>query len=346
MWNFLDLAEDIALAGQLDTDTQAAFDRVFRGIAHLRVAQSKARLDLNNVEAVFAAFEMAGLLNMDIAELPPTDQLVSDMRRLISTTLDVAVRFPIKRRVEGSPVRPHTQYAQLADCMRNLYNAERDSVAVISFNYDIALERALNWHDVPYYYGVDGRSGHGIPYLKLHGSVNWAQCKQCREVSVIGIEALFHANGRLLRHRIEQGDSYVTLPVTGHVTQMVHCNAAMEPGVVPPIWNKTQYHRELQAVWRRASVELQKAENIVVIGYSIPDTDQFFRYLYALASTSETRLKRFVVVNPDEAAERRFKNMLGQSAEDRFEFIAKTWEEAAGWVVAQDWQRRASPSAA
>ena len=54
--------------------------------------------------------------------------------------------------------------------------------------------------------------------------------------------------------------------------------------IVPPTWNKTEYHSNLSHVWHEAAVELGSARNIYVFGYSLPETDSFFRYLFALGT--------------------------------------------------------------
>jgi hypothetical protein len=37
-------------------------------------------------------------------------------------------------------------------------------------------------------------------------------------------------------------------------------------------------HTGLSSVWRAAATHLAEAENVFIIGYSLPDTDEFFRY--------------------------------------------------------------------
>lgn len=102
------------------------------------------------------------------------------------------------------------------------------------------------------------------------------------------------------------------------------------PVIVPPTWNKTAYHGQLSKVWSRASTEISQAENIIVIGYSLPETDSFFRYLYALGSDSSTRLRNFVVVDPDNNNEvmKRFQGLIGRGIEKRFFPIKLTFEES------------------
>ena len=73
---------------------------------------------------------------------------------------------------------------------------------------------------------------------------------------------------------------------------------------------------------------LKNAANIVVCGYSMPATDGFFRYLYALGTVSDQLLERFWVFDPNLQVEPNFKNLLGPGARARFEFTQEPFEKA------------------
>ena len=83
-------------------------------------------------------------------------------------------------------------------------------------------------------------------------------------------------------------------------------------------------------MWSRASHELSEAENIIVIGYSLPETDSFFRYLYALGSESNARVRNFILVNPDSSGSvhSRFKNLIGRGIENRFKHIKMDFNDS------------------
>jgi hypothetical protein len=72
-----------------------------------------------------------------------------------------------------------------------------------------------------------------------------------------------------------------------------------------------------------------------VFGFSLPPSDTFFRFLYALGTTSKTRLRRFWVFDPDQsgAVEGRFRALLGQSATERFRYVSKTFRLAVNEVA-------------
>jgi hypothetical protein len=122
------------------------------------------------------------------------------------------------------------------------------------------------------------------------------------------------------------------LGIGSHLDKFEHCgtNLDKEPFLVPPTWHKEDYHRSISRVWSRAASELAEAKNIFVIGYSLPQSDAFFRYLYALGTVSQIPLKRFWVFNPDDSGEvkSRFDDLLGPAAKARFKYFPRIFFEA------------------
>lgn len=100
--------------------------------------------------------------------------------------------------------------------------------------------------------------------------------------------------------------------------------------IVPPSWNKADYHSALSGVWASAATHLSEAEQIFIIGYSLPETDSFFRHLYALGSVGVAPLRRIAVFNPDTsgATDNRFQALLGSGARARYEYHAISFDQA------------------
>jgi len=68
----------------------------------------------------------------------------------------------------------------------------------------------------------------------------------------------------------------------------------------------------LVPVWQAAAAALKSARQLVVMGYSMPDTDTFMRYLLATALKRSPQLERVVIVNPDAdgTLETRYRNVF------------------------------------
>ncbi len=198
--------------------------------------------------------------------------------------------------------------------------------AILTFNYDIAFDYAFFNRGSPQSidYGLKNSSDRipTIPILKLHGSLNWLQCQnqECKKITCI-LEDLN------LIPTMSQESFYIDIE-NSIKNKQCSCGGYFdpEPLIIPPTWNKTDYHRYISPVWERAAEELSQAENIFVIGYSLPPSDEFFKYLYALGTVGKNILKRLWVFNPElpdtvGGFKERFQKLLGPAARSCFEYF-------------------------
>lgn len=332
MAEFLDVAHENWKHGKIQK-YENSFSNVFKAISSLQQVHSKAILDIQNVESVFAALEMArtigGFGDFDVSE---AEDLFGSMKTVIASTIQTTIKLPVQGRTPRAPY----PYEEFIDLLQELTNKPKknESVSVITFNYDLALDYASYQKNLPITYSLSesDSSRKNIPLLKLHGSLNWAECIECNEVVPWYISDYF----RNRRWNIFPDTEYAHLTISDNLSGFQHNDHKVKskPFIVPPTWNKTEYHRILSPVWSRAAKELGEAENIFVIGYSLPSSDFFFRYLYALGSVGPTLLKRFWVFNPDQSGdvENRFKSLLGPGAKQRFKYYANTFSDSIGII--------------
>jgi NAD-dependent SIR2 family protein deacetylase len=324
MRNFLDVAFDLKKRGQ-NEEVSNDSELVFKGVDALQNVHSKAQLDICNLESVFAAFEMARLLKrLSSLTEEEIEHLPSAMRRVICHTLESTIEFPVVRSSERNPhISSPVPYRDLAVILKG-YLDKRNSVSFLTFNYDVCLDHALRVAGYQPQYWLDSFkppiSSHNVNVFKLHGSLNWVRCAKCKKIVPWDVMDYMRS-----RHWDLFSDLHsIHLNMGKNLHEFQHCGGpagATEPVVVPPTWNKTQYHQQLESVWLNAASELSNAENIFVCGYSLPETDKFFHYLYALGSIGQARLRRFWVFNPDTGVEAHFKRILGPAALDRFRFV-------------------------
>jgi hypothetical protein len=332
MADFLDTAYDLWRL-KLSGDVAKAFELVFKGISDLQSVHSKANLNIDNIESVFAAFEMAKTLHgFGGYTSDRIDELLRAMRHLIVETIQRTLKLPVQNDRFPSPPEPYGNFAAI---IKYLMEEARptESVAIMTFNYDLAIDFACLKAGLGVNYALEeGKARSDIPVLKLHGSLNWAYCSKCEKVVPWGLRQYFD---KYKWEFLEPGRC-ATLRMGDHIKDFEHCSQKVEPEpvLVPPTWNKTEYHREISGVWARAARELSDAENIFVIGYSMPPTDEFFRHLYGLGTVGDKLLRRFWVFNPDSSGyvENRFRELLGFGAKARFKYYPKTFAEAIGII--------------
>lgn len=329
MADFLDVASDLLRANAVQ-EKRAEFEKVFAAIGALQVVHSKAQLDLNNIESIFTVLELGKIIQrvpgLSVEGVP---QVIAALKELIVKTLEVTMDFPVSDRYIGVP-KPYEEFAKL---LLHFYQDAFPSqtAAVISFNYDIAADMAMHRAGLGTDYVIEKQPGHHIyvPLLKLHGSLNWATEKSTGKIRPLHLKNYFQ------HYSIRHGaGANVQLPVGSQLVEYFSryekVEVDPEPVIVPPSWNKADYHEALSDVWASAAKHLSEAEHIFVIGYSLPETDSFFRHLYALGSVGTAPLRRISIFNPDAtgATDRRFKALLGPGAIARYEYHEKTFEQA------------------
>lgn len=322
MYDFLDTASRLLSTGEVNHKREH-FERVFMAISSLQAVHSKSQLDLNNIESIFTALEIANVLgklpNFKPEEIP---NVIASLKELIVATLECTILFPTRER-SILPTSSYNSFAELVGYLRSDAHPPLSST-VITFNYDIALDVAMhrNGQGPVYAFGPEVRACYPTKLLKLHGSLNWVVRSDTGEVQPLTLQEYF--SKYTYQGWDKQGTCHIPIgsQLQEYYSKYTDIKVEPEPVIVPPTWNKADYHQLLSTIWSTAAKELEEAEYIFIIGYSLPETDAFFRLLYGLGTVGETPLRKIVVYNPDGtgAMEKRFKEMLGPGALARFNF--------------------------
>jgi hypothetical protein len=330
MGNFLDRAEDMLRNGEVN-DFADDFQKVFSLIMNLQAIYAKSDLDLSNIEAIFGVLEMAST----IRRLPeiPAEEIGSYRDALITVivkTLERSIIYRVNGLVAEKP-EPVGSYQKLSQIIKGLSENRHEKSSIITFNYDVALDHALFHEGFNVQYcthdEVDTNAAnkkYSIRLLKLHGSSNWGNCTKCHNIVPYDMPAFFSTHNKYYG---EDGSSGKFLEVSDYLPELKHCGERLEavPVIVPPTWNKSSYHGALSNVWSAAAQELSEARNIYVFGYSLPESDPFFRYLFALGTLEPSRIRRFWVFDPDNSVEKRYLSFIGRGIRNRFQYHDKNF---------------------
>ena len=153
---------------------------------------------------------------------------------------------------------------------------------IISFNYDLVLEKAFSESKIPFDYGISKPQKDDRLILKLHGSANWVYCKNCTHSyptnNYSGLDAL---QGKIKCHNCKK--------------------KKLEPILIPPTLYKDYQDQErggmIQGLWAKANEELYTADKVVFIGFSMAQTDAYAQELFKLSSNMNPELQTYFVVN-------------------------------------------------
>ncbi len=320
MGDFLEVAQDLLRMGEVG-EVREDFESVFAAVGNLHAIQSKAQINTYDIEDVYAAFEMGKLLGRlpGIEEADKLEGLTSSIRKVIGYTLEKTTKVPADSRIN-----PFQSYWAFTLILGSLIKVGK-SCSVITFNYDLGLDYSLYKNGLlpDYCLGDLVQEGKHVTCLKLHGSLNWGKCRKCGRI-------IPYRQFGVTEHRV--GRDYNIIPAISGVKKLT-CGSCGEkvhedPFIVPPTWNKTAFHEQIDQVWRRAASELKDAENIFVLGYSFRSTDLFFQYLFALGIDMKTILRGFYVYDIDPSVKERFRSLLGSGVRQKFHFYEVPFETA------------------
>jgi hypothetical protein len=336
MYDFIEKAQQVQQANKAGW-AGPHFKSVFEARRKFQAAYAKSNLDIDNIESLFATFEIARLIghpsNMSEED---TRLLPRELRFLIMRTIEQSIKYPI---YDDDPVvRVPAPYEAFTELLLGIEESpELSSVAVISFNYDLLLEYAFTVRGIQIDYGLGpAPKRDAIPVYKLHGSLNWSFNQAGGQIETRPTQKL-PAKSYLRRIR-----NYSERPLRRPIDTMELLHGPdewgnkpiPEPLIVPPTWSKGQYQEMLRSVWCNASKALSTAENIFVIGYSLPLSDQFFRAFFALSTISDSIIERFWVFDPADIATR-YQSLVGAaiSNRDKFKYQGAVFSDAVVYLA-------------
>ena len=337
MKDFYKVATSIYVSKSYDKELQRKFDIVFDFIDNLQKAQAKANLDLHNIESVYTALEMAKLLKLD--NLKRTlgqswKELDEAMKFFLTKTVESQIEMLNSDKLPESIQRNHSfvvlGFDQAKAIDQAVFNAlkliEKGwNLTFVTFNYDIVIESILAHKGVGVNYCLRNddlvSNEKNIKVLKLHGSINWEKVEVSAGLTnkrnVVKSIPIFGPKRRT------RSDPYFLVTEANKV--ITKFSETIVPVVVPPVWNKSSYHGEISEIWREAADSFADASHIYCLGYSLPETDGFFKQLFALGTVGKRPLQEFAVFDVEDkniigGVQSRFRNMLGRGSENVFEY--------------------------
>lgn len=316
MNEFWDVGRRLWKQGKLDKFNEE-FELVEKAQIELKKTQATANLDYTNLESFVTAIEMGKLIddipNFSRDELSKLDDAI---RNVITATIERTQKFKSDPDDHLRPKPPENYEAFTNLILGLIRDAEPNhDISLLTFNYDIGLDYAMSHKDIGYSYvvGTNNYDETNIKLLKLHGSIHWRANKSRTDLNIIPLT-------RILRYDNEydnDGNIYLTVD---EFFDKPEENMEDSPFVAPPSWNKMEYHNALNKIWIESANQLNEAENVFIIGFSLPETDLFIKNLLAYGLTNDKYLERIWLFDPDESVRDRFKNFLGYAPLNKFAF--------------------------
>ena len=234
----------------------------------------------------------------------------------ISKTIELAcnVKHP------GIPTGPRPQYTAISDgseiyrrfwkAMFEWHKCGQPLPTIITFNYDLVLERALlqvltnkyyNHHDNP------------VPFRNISLDYQYKQFPQQNyDVNYIRYGDFDSKEGTCLNHSNTEdhhNSAHIELlklhgslnfpnakPKSDDELPSI-TNVIENPYILPPVSNKQSNGSGNQS-WKTALQRLREAKNVVFVGYSLPKTDMYMQFFLKAALGPNQELNKLFVFDP------------------------------------------------
>ncbi len=199
-----------------------------------------------------------------------------------------------------------------------LLKVREERSSLISFNWDLLIEIAA--HDLGLLVTYSDTAAGEIRLAKPHGSLNLAEVKKERYEQM---ERSINVHG--LDIEWEQGDTVVVRARDPRDAANRIVYPFENALLVEPTARKSYASKWIELQWRRALDIVRTADEIIVIGYSLPDTDIRPRILLQLAGLDRNGPIQLKLI--DRKAKKildRYKRFVSFSIEP----IEARWEEA------------------
>jgi hypothetical protein len=200
------------------------------------------------------------------------------------------------------------------------------SATIVSFNWDILLELSLRRAGKSFcYLPIDGSEGHTL-ILKPHGSINWFALLD-RELLAIDTRSNVNVIGSSLQYYLLYLQDPLGPLEMGSSSPFAKSAISRVPAIVPPSsaklldvggetrdsWVDSGHREGLRAVWKEFYERIKAADELVVIGYSLPGTDAAsIEVLKAFHDYS--RPQRVFIIDKDPGIPARYCNIVYSEA--------------------------------
>lgn len=224
-----------------------------------------------------------------------------------------------------------------------LYDAIANSLDegdhVINFNYDLLMDYALEKADKWYGLSSNG-SGYRIPISKIMNFKETCACGECNYITN-EIEKQSVTKSNKVRYTklhgslnwyltYEEGNSFpnlLFLPLKDKLEaylKKISNSHNFEQLIIPPIAYKTDvFKRYFASLWEKALETISSADEIYIVGYSLPQNDINAEWLLRRGLLMNKNNPKVYIINPSDNDRNRIKDKLDTSNIRLIEINAK-----------------------
>lgn len=275
-----------------------------------------------NLEDVFTNIDLAANTGHHLGHTLAPSDLRMTRRVLLARMLRM-----LDERYAAAEEQMNREWMQMNRFFKTL---DTKHSAFISINWDTVVERQLEGlagnHSVDYRCGalratfpkkgnviaIQETSGQttSVPVLKIHGSVNWLYCDNCRQLYWFPAKDGLSVAMQLITPREAKLLGLSDVSKCGK-WRCVRCiDVPLTTRIATFSYLKALEFSMFERSWLSAERLLREATKWIFIGYSLPAADYEFKYLLKRVQLSRPESPKFVVISggPEDVTEGAYRN--------------------------------------
>lgn len=302
----------------------------------------RANFDPCNIEDILSILSFGAMCDDEDAEY-----YLAIMTKAIARTIEYKDILTANPPSIGKP--NGLRYRKFWEAIFDSHKKKKQLPAIISFNYDLVLERALesynkilareafflpNSFSLNYAYSEDSRISliHDVWQTHVYASPS-TRLESFHSLTPNAPVDVHAPTVDLLKLH-----GSLNFPKkTGKWEQEKYCVADDDPLILPPIFNKLGNNtKNIAGVWKKANEHLREAKHVIIVGYSLPATDIYMQYFLKSALGPNTSLEHIYVFDPvlftgskqaSESMEERYSLCFSEQLRRKITFQPKVPEE-------------------
>jgi hypothetical protein len=307
--NFVQTMWEIAIRSKyndilLTPDDKEIFQNAIKVRNELDAYHGRANFNDRNIEDILSILSF-NLFEDKKIDRDRMDWIIKAIVRTIELTCNVKHSGEFSR-IEEDGIRIYRNFWM--SLFKN-YKETGKFPTIITFNYDLVLERSLfQVLNSTYYNSYDNKVPFSKFSIKYHYKFLPMKTYQVKYTS-FAMSDFKNKQGVVLLNAEENNDNALDINILklhgsvnfpnkkSDISSFNIAKPTLNPLIMPPIFNKMQ-NSSINEIWKVALDKLRNAINICIIGYSMPQTDIYMNYFLKSALGPNINLNKIFVFNP------------------------------------------------
>jgi hypothetical protein len=275
--NFLSKSKDIF---SKNTEQYIEFEKIYKNIEKITAIKNYYNSDLLNIEEILSILEMQKYSNLTDMDLTVFKRFISDVVKGYTPVIE---KCPEKWPGNYYDVLFGKKYHSYGNFVANLLNLEFEQYSPPS-------------NEIRYAFNKNSEYSYSIITLNYDEIIE----------NLIGHIIKSFSNSP----KIEIATQNI-LVHDGISIAKLHGTCSFPESIISPTWNKSS-NNAANNVWELAGKLLNKANHIRILGYSLPESDSYIKYLLKVSAIGANNLKSIDVIcyDKDDSVKERYSNFV------------------------------------